>query len=271
MKTKLTALVLAASFAAALPLAAHAHRAWMLPSATVISGNNAWVTVDGAISNDLFYFEHHPLRLENLAVTAPDGTPAKAENTSTGRYRSTFDVQLAKPGTYKMAVVNNGLMASYKENGQTKRWRGAAENFAKEVPANAEDLRVTQSQGRIETFVTAGKPTTTVLKTTGSGLELAPVTHPNDLFVGDDATFQMLLDGKPAANLEVSVVPSGVRYRDKLNDMTLKTNAEGKFSVKWTQPGMWFIEADVRDGKTALPQAKERRASYAATFEVLPQ
>jgi uncharacterized GH25 family protein len=271
MNFKLTAFVLATSLATALPLSAHAHRAWMLPSATVISGNNAWVTVDGAISNDLFYFEHHPLRLDNLSVLAPDGTAAKVENTSTGRYRSTFDVQLSQPGTYKMAVTNSGLNASYKENGQPKRWRGTAENFAKQVPANAEDLRVTQSQSRVETFVTAGKPTTTTLKPTGSGLELAPVTHPNDLFVGDTANFQLLLDGKPAADVEVSVVPSGVRYRDKLNDMTLKTNAEGKFSVKWTQPGMWFIEADVRDNKTALPQAKERRASYAATFEVLPQ
>lgn len=271
MKTKLTALVLATSFAAALPLAAHAHRAWMLPSATVVSGNKAWVTVDGAISNDLFYFEHNALRLDNLTVTAPDGTPAKAENTNTGRYRSTFDVQLSQSGTYKMAVVNSGLMASYKENGQPKRWRGTAEKFAQEVPANAAELRVTQSQSRVETFVTVGKPTTTVLKPTGTGLELAPVTHPNDLFVDDTATFQLLLDGKPAAGVDVSVVPSGVRYRDKLNDMTLKTDAEGKVSIKWTQPGMWFIEADVRDDKTAVPQAKERRASYAATFEVLPQ
>lgn len=32
-----------------------------------------------------------------------------------------------------------------------------------------------------------------------------PVTHPNDLVNGEAATFQMLLDGKPAAGLEVTV------------------------------------------------------------------
>lgn len=39
-----------------LPTIAEAHRAWMLPSATVLSGDDPWVTVDAAISNDLFYF-----------------------------------------------------------------------------------------------------------------------------------------------------------------------------------------------------------------------
>ncbi|MGK9872226.1 DUF4198 domain-containing protein, partial [Salmonella enterica subsp. enterica] len=84
-----------------------------------------------------------------------------------GRYRSTFDVHLTAPGTYKLAVVNNGLFASYKENGQTKRWRGSADEFAQKVPANAQELQVTQSESRLETFVTAGKPTTQALKTTG--------------------------------------------------------------------------------------------------------
>ena len=34
--------------AAALPLTAHAHKAWLLPSATVVSGDTPWVSVDGA-------------------------------------------------------------------------------------------------------------------------------------------------------------------------------------------------------------------------------
>ena len=44
----------------------------------------------------------------------------------------------------------------------------------------------------------------------------------------------------------------------------------GQFSITWPQAGMYWIEADLRDSKTTLPQAKERRLSYAATVEVLP-
>lgn len=213
-KTLKTALKLAGIAAiVALPLSADAHRAWLLPSATVLSGADNWVTIDAAVSNDLFYFEHMPFRIAGfpqirinrggggggapqaaaggaapagapmagapmggeggppggapagaqLVVTGPDGAEVEVQNKAAGRYRSTFDVQLAKPGTYRIATTSEGIFASWKENGQTKRWRGAAENLAKEVPEKADDLRVTHNQGRIEVFVTSGKPTTEVL------------------------------------------------------------------------------------------------------------
>jgi uncharacterized GH25 family protein len=263
--------VLVAAFAVSIPLAADAHRQWLLPSATILSGKDPWVTIDAAVSNDLFYFEHNPMRLSNLQVTNPDGSKGKVENQSTGKYRSTFDLQLATPGTYKVAVVNNGVFARYKEGGQQKRWMGTAETFATAIPANAEDLNVTEAQGRVETFVTAGKPTDTVLKPTGIGLELAPITHPNDMVAKGPANFQLLLDGKPAADLEVEVVPGGIRYRDRLDDMKVKTDAEGKFSITWPAPGMYWMEASVTDKNVKVAKATQRRASYVATMEVMPE
>ncbi len=277
---------LAVALCLGLPLTAQAHRSWMLPSATVLSGDDVWVTIDAAVSNDLFYFEHFPLRIANigtpesgprggrpgrLMISSPDGTKVEPQNGSVGRYRSTFDVPLKQKGTYKLAVVNDGVFASYKDGAQTKRWRGNAEDFVKEVPQNAQDLRASFTQSRMEVFVTAGKPTTETLKTVGSGLELAPITHPNDLVVGTDASFRMLLDGKPAANLKVTVIPGGNRYRDKLGEMTLTTDADGKFSVKWPEPGMYWMEAVVQDENSPAKEVKRRRAGYVATFEVLPQ
>jgi len=260
------------ALAALAPLAAHAHRQWLLPSATVLSEKDAWVTVDAAVSNDLFYFEHVPMRLDNLVVTGPDGkTTVRPENASTGKYRSTFDLHLTQPGTYRVAVVNSGVFASWKDNGQTKRWRGAASDFAQNVPASAQDLQVTEIAGRIESYVTNGRPTRQVLESTGRGLELAPITHPNDLIAGEASNFRLLLDGKPLANQAVSVVPGGIRYRDRLGEMSATTDADGKFSVKWLTPGMYWMEAELKDEKTSIPQARTRRATYAVTVEVLPQ
>ncbi|MFC3712171.1 DUF4198 domain-containing protein [Sphingoaurantiacus capsulatus] len=264
-------LTLAALSLAAIATPAAAHRQWLLPSATVLSGNSDWVTVDAAVSNDLFYFEHQPLRLTNLQVIGPNGQPVEAQNKATGRYRSTFDVQLTQPGTYRIASVNAGLSASWKEGTETKRWRGTAEGFAKEVPANATDLNVMQAAGRVETFVTAKAPSTDALKPTGQGMEMVPVTHPNDIVAGEAATFQLLIDGAPAKDIEVEVVPGGIRYRDKLGDVKVKTDAEGKFSVTWPTAGMYWIEASAQDNKTSVPQAKSRRLSYVATLEVMSQ
>jgi uncharacterized GH25 family protein len=268
------------------PLTAHAHRSWMLPSATVLSGDDVWITVDAAVSNDLFYFEHFPVRIANLGgpsadlprrgragqltITAPDGSNVPHQNGSMGRYRSTFDVQLKQKGTYKIAIANSGVFASYKENGQTKRWGGTLADFAKAIPANAEALQSTYLQSRMEVFVTSGKPTVDTLKVSGSGLELKPVTHPNDLVAGSAASFQFVLDGKPAPNVKVTVVPGGGRYRDKLGEMSLTTDADGKIRITWPEPGMYWMEAVVRDDKVPVKELKQRRAGYTATLEVLP-
>ncbi|GGC48598.1 ABC transporter permease [Siccirubricoccus deserti] len=252
-----------------LPLPATAHRAWMLPSATVLSGENPWVTVDAAISNDLFYFEHMPMPLDGLLITAPDGSRAEAENQARGRYRSTFDFQLKQAGTYRVAVAGDTMMASWQQDGQPRRWRGSREAFAREVPATAEGLRVTFGQRRVEFFVTRGAPTDRALQPTNEGLELVPVTHPNDLVAGEPARFRLLLDGKPATGVEVSVIAGGIRYRDNLGETKVKADEAGLIEVRWQGPGMYWLSGSVRDDRSGIPNV-QRNASYVATFEVLP-
>lgn len=262
---------LALAIAAAFPLSALAHKAWLLPSQTVIAGSNPWITVDAAVSNDLFYFNHVPLRAEGLVITAPDGSRVEAQNLATGKYRTVFDVELKQSGTYRIATLNSGLFGSWEENGKPKRWRGTPATFATEVPKDAKNLQVSQSLGRVETFVTNGSPNETALKTIGEGLELVPITHPNDLFAGEQAKFKLLLDGKPAAGLEFEITRGGTRYRNAQEEIKVTTGADGEFSVTWPEAGMYWLETSTEDAKTSLPQARQRRLSYVATLEVLPQ
>jgi uncharacterized GH25 family protein len=205
---------------------------------------------------------------QTIAIIAPDGSSIEPQNGSMGKFRSTFDVPLEKPGTYKMAVVGGGLTASYTLNGEKKRWRGTAESLKKDIPAEAKDVEVTEQQRRLETFVTAGKPTKDVFKPTGKGLELDPVTHPNDLFAGEAAKFRLLIDGQPAAGARVTVVPGGIRYRDAIKEIKTTTGADGTVSITWPEPGMYWMEAVVEDGETQVENAK-RRATYVATLEVM--
>jgi len=322
MKTSLKWMVV--PFCVCLAVPASAHRAWLLPSATVLSDTGSWITVDAAISDALFYFDHNPMRLvgvgadgprgergprgaggppadgappattgatgapatppgpgaggpggggpramprQEITILAPDGSTLAPQNGAVGKFRSTFDVQLEKPGTYKLAVIGGGLTASYTLGGEKKRWRGTAESFKTDIPADAKDVEVTEQQRRLETFVTAGKPSQEVFKPTGKGLELEPITHPNDLFAGEAAKFRLLIDGQPAAGARVTVVPGGIRYRDSIAEIKTTSGSDGVVSITWPEPGMYWMEAVVEDGKAQLPNAK-RRASYSATLEV---
>lgn len=302
MKKRLSILAstaaLAASFAALLlPTAAQAHRSWLLPSGTVFSGQEPWVAVDAAVSNDIFYFEHNAGNLDNLVITGPDGKLVEAQNQAKTRYRSVFDVKLEQAGTYRIALVNDSMFASYKVGNETKRLRGTAESLRKEIPKDAQDLRVTRSQTRTETFVTRGKPGGDSLKPTGRGIELVAVTHPNDLFAGEAATFRFVDDGKPAAGYSVTVILAGKRYQDKLTELNLNTDKNGEIKVTWPQAGMYWLEVEPASparpqgapqaggaGMQAGPGAQggpmgpagtldkpTRRAGYSLTLEVLPQ
>jgi uncharacterized GH25 family protein len=278
------------------PVSAVAHSQWLLPSATQVENSTnpqrpTYVTVDAASSNGLFYADHNAMRLTGLQITGPDGAAVEPENVSTGKLRSTFDVKLLKPGTYRIASVNNSVMARYKKDGQDVNFRGTEETFAKDVPANAEGLTVSRNFGRVETFVTSGAPTD--IKAIGKGLEILPLQPTTDLVLGESAKFRVLVDGKPTSGLSIKIVPGGVRYRGALKDQVLKTDANGEFSIKWELAGAYWVntsypprpEADDDDAPAGGPAAGGQgggmgaprgpmaplRMSYSVTLEVMPQ
>ena len=260
---------------ALLSLSAHAHRPWLLPSATMADGPTPVVSVDAAISEDLFEFDSFPLMLDTLRVTAPDGSTVATDARVEAKRRVTFDVKLTQPGTYRIAGVTDTAMASWKAGGETKRWRGSPAALAKEVPADAPELQVTRQLARAETFVTSDAPSALSTALTGEGLELLPLSNPTDLSVGDTTRFRMLLDGKPYANADVTVIRGGNRYRYNMGEIALRTDAAGEFGVAWPEAGRYWMGINhggrAQGGAPAPGGAPVRRESYSATFEVLPK
>ena len=262
---------IAAVAAIAVP-AAYAHRGWLLPSTTVVSGEQNWITIDAAASNDVFFADHRPLAGMPV-LFQPDGTMGTIENHKVGQVRATFDVHLTQQGTYRVAILSDTVFGSYVLNGETKQIpRGTTQaNLATVVPAGATDVKTSEMTSRNEVYLTQGAPTLTVFKPTGRGIEMVPVTHPSDLVAGEAATFQFVLDGKPAAGLTVTAVPGGVRYRDAPNEIHLTTGTDGKVTIKWPTPGMWWVNVTQprAEGQEGPPPPGTRRVNYMTTLEVL--
>lgn len=264
------AVALGASVMLTLPMAAHAHRTFLLPSTTLAENANAVVTFDASATEELFVPDH-ALQLGTVVVAGPAET--QPENVWNGKQRNSFELKLPKAGTYRVSLLNDSLSAMYKADGQMKRWRGTTETFAKEVPANAQDLNVTRMQSRTETFVRAGdEGGRTEWKNDGIGIEMTPLTQPTELFAGDTTTLRFTLNGKPASDLNVTIIRGGNRYRDALGEITLKTDKDGKVSIKWPDAGMYWIGTNTGrppQGTTGTLEKPVVRASYSATLEVL--
>jgi uncharacterized GH25 family protein len=266
MKTSL----IVAVFTMLAPAVSEAARPWLLPSQTVLARSGGWVAVDAAMADDLFSVNQGVMPIESLVVSGPDGQTVAPQNVAKARSRSIFDLELRQPGTYRIAVADDALTARWEEEGKPKRWRGTVAEMATGIPANAAKLEVEQVQRRVETFVSVGTPTE-VKPASGTGLELVPVQHPNDLYARETAKFRFLLDGKPAKDLDIEVIAGGTRYRDTPEEMTFKTGEDGGIVITWPAAGMYWLGVSVQDEKATAPGVKKRRASYAATFEVLTQ
>jgi uncharacterized GH25 family protein len=267
MKSFLTSL--AALTAALISMDAHGARAWLLPSQTILANSGGWIAVDAAQADDLFSANQGALGIDALIVTGPDGKPVAPQNAIKSWTRSSFDLELRTAGTYRVSVVEDAVTARWEEDGKPKRWRGNAADMAAGIPANASGLEVEQMQRRVETFVSVGALST--LATAGTGLELVPLRHPNDLYAGESARFRFLLDGKPAPDLRIDIIAGGTRYRDAPGGIQLKTDANGEVAVRWPAAGLYWLDAGVHDERASVPNVKRRRAGYNATFEVLTQ
>lgn len=111
-------LFLAASATLVLATPASAHRAWLLPSVTTLSDINQSVTVDAASSTEPFNPDHNAMNTDGIQVWAPDGTMGKIENAAKGKYRSTFDVAIDRPGTWRVGTQASSVGGTFKVNGE---------------------------------------------------------------------------------------------------------------------------------------------------------
>lgn len=275
LTTKSHALVcLSAALLLAVAGPAQAHRPWLLPQAAhfnaAAGAKPITVTVDAVASEELFEYEH-ALALGSVLITGPDGKPVVAEPTIATRNRNSFDFKLEQPGSYRISNSAESASASYKLAGETKRWRGKPAEYAAwaaQVPAEAQDLQVTRMLTRNETFVSKERAGLPVLPAGGQGLELQALTPVTDLSNGDSVRLRLLMDGKPLPEAVVTLLRGGSRYRYKLGELTLKTDAQGELNISWPEAGRYWLGVGHEVAAAAGQPLKRYR--YTATFEVLP-
>ncbi|WP_154224645.1 DUF4198 domain-containing protein [Marinicella rhabdoformis] len=253
-----------------------AHKRWVLPSIFNVS-EPQWVAVDATVSNNIFYPDR-PWSLDNIRVNTPEGKAGVIENKYTGHRRSTFDVHLGQPGTYEIISQGTGYFASYDKvnpkKGERPQERKRGQNLAElktQLPENAKNLTISQSDSKMVSYVTVGAPSFGVFKLTNKGIEMQPETHPNDLYQGEQASFVFLVDGQAIEGLEVLMVWEGTRYRNSENETTFKTDVQGKVKLPLSQSGRFLLEISHKEDVNFDNGISVKYASYLATFEVLPQ
>ena len=272
MKTNLlkSALVGALTLTALASSYASAHAQWLVPSHTSLSGDKAhYVMIDASISNEIFSADkaYRPKQkgaeYDDNLIMALDPSGGLVSDRIRAYYlqrKNSAAVKLADEGTYHIAMKHRKwyLYPLYVFGPKN----------SKEIPVGAKDIRTMKSFSTVDTFVSRNGTSKPALL--GSGLEISGPTHPNDLFVGEEARFQLLKDGKPAANVELAILKGDTRYRNERNEVKVTTDKQGFFTNTWQHPGLYLIEASVSEDSTEKGIDTVRYALF-TTLDVAPE
>ena len=149
-------------------------------------------------------------------------------------------MELTEPGTYRIETDRPvQYVAEIEVNGK-RTWVSKSKD---QLPGK----RIIQSTHRwsqTTTFVTVKKYTKRVLEATGAFLEIAPVTHPNKIFVGKPFVVRVLSRGQLVPAQEVQAYSE----TDSGYDTTLVTvtDADGECELTFPSPGKYLLTANLR-------------------------
>ncbi len=264
---------------------ASAHERFILPSHTVLSGEQAQsVSFIASISNAIFHADRplgnndKGLVLPQLAplfkqlsavVIGPDGISKAMSWQAFSRF-SVADANVDLAGTYRIALVQPNIpMTTYKKaDGNFGRFFGGKGK----IPSGATNIVHRTTASRVEAYVSFNEPNRAALKPTGQGLELSGDTHPNDIFVDEVIDFQLTYQGKPLTkSIEVKVLKGATRHRNHREEQLIKTDKQGKFSLTLQQAGFYLLSANLDiNGKIGSNIDIHHHGLY-VTLEVFPQ
>ncbi len=254
------------------------------------------VTVEAAMAEEatLFVPDFTIRGSGDYAVTDPSGATQKIEGVTTLKELAIFEAPTPTEGTYRITsgerAGRSGKLAKIDgvwrnvrpaggpprppEGGSpAKPSEGAAAPAngpitEDQIPTGAE-VMTTQSYLKADVYVSRGAPTASALKPTGQGLEIAPVTHPNEAYAGEAFKFRLLVDGQPLANAPFTVSKAREGYVPQRFTTGGAAGADGAASITLAKPGVFVIQVQnpVRvEGQPPVPAAKSLTTTL--TFEV---
>ena len=245
------------------------------------------VTVEAAMAEEatLFVPDFTIRGSGDYAVTDPSGATKKIEGVTTLKELAIFEAPTPVEGTYritsgeragrsgKLAKIDGVWRNVRPAGGSSRPPEGAAAPAngpieEDKIPAGAE-VMTTQSYLKADLYVSRGAPTATALKPTGQGLEIAPVTHPNEAFAGEAFKFRLLVDGQALANAPFTVSKAREGYEPQRFTAGGSAGADGAAQITLAKPGIYVIQVQnpVRvEGQPPVPAAKSLTTTL--TFEV---
>lgn len=272
--TKLKVALLTSVMAAGMVVSgsANAHPRWVLPSHFTVSKEGGdWLSFDVTASHGTFVFDK-PAGSESAQVVMPDGRTERPNFVIRGKRRSMFDFYFEEQGTHKVQINNVPTYYTQYKAGRrdTVKWLKANKADRMDLlPQKARDVVTQISFTRAESYITVGKPSTTVFEIEGKFLEMKPITHPADIVAGEEVAFQFFYNGKPQAGVVAEITREGTLYRNHQEQIDVISDEQGHINFVPDIAGRYVMKANYKGELKDNPLAEKASVNVHLTFEAL--
>jgi len=219
------------------------------------------VTVEAGFTDDIFA-GRVAMRSDHWNVFGPSGEVPISDVTYLNQI-AVFEVMTPADGTYRISSGRREGRMGKMYRSATQGWRFVGEE-AGVTPAEADQVE-TQSITVADVYVTRGDGRE-IPAGRGVGVEVIPVTHPTEIVEGEDAVFQLLIDGKPVAGQAVTVFREVGRYDGRSVEVDVTTGEDGRFTVRPSAPGAYLTLVRYRGEAPEGAATPYQSQSHALTF-----
>lgn len=262
----LSAAALAA--AAAFSGAASAHMPYLYASGE-ISDKGGMVSLDSSYV-ETYFVPEVAFNGSTFEIITPTGEKKSPDRVEVWKARTLGEHKLdAQPGTYRFST---GLRAgAFFRTWEIDGKRQTSRDPNAKIPEDAKIIADYQSMSMAETYLSVARPSETALTPRNQGLEIAPITNPTDLFVGEDFKFRILMNGEPLAQHDVSFTEAISLTGEKPQVFKLKTDENGAAAFRPDRPAHWVALVRKRIPAPAGAPVAEHGYTYTLTIRSLGQ
>lgn len=247
-----------------LSAAAQAHSPYLKPNTFSAEPERKHVTVEasfaeGGLRPDV------AMKSESFHLIGPDGRRQPLTPAAVLKDASYLEVPLLAEGTYLVSSgVRKGRVAkAVLRQGQVHFTEGRDETQPGDLPIEVQSLT------RADVYLSRGRPSAVDYST--EGLEIYPVTPPQDIYAGETVTVRVRENRQPLAGQTLTVIPDGQQYAvHKLAEQHYSSDAAGQVRFTPATAGLYLLQVRVRQPAPGNPSLWLSHTAT-LTLEVLPQ
>jgi hypothetical protein len=241
-----------------------AHQKWLLPNFFVAEKAPVWLSFDVTWSDTPFMAEAG-VGTQPISVIGPDGNSQAPTGTFVGKTKSVAELELSKPGTYRLEAIDPLAYWTQIERDGKVQWTRKPKNEVAGLAIKRSDLYWSKAAA----YVTVGEPTDVPPPNNEDPLDILLEQHPNRVTVGESLDLRVVTYGKPLPNAEIKLFAPESRGHEPSQRVT--GDNDGQAAITIETAGRFLVVCQVERKVTDDPKADLHAFNVYLTLEIRPR